>query len=581
MEKRKSIFYLLTMIFLVILIGLAYGLSLLIGTVASNKWEYLEKGIQPGMVELSNPIESDKSFNESTLDGANAYAKFSKENYDDYTKIGYLTPSTMNDFKEYQKLQKMAFNNGADFIGATGFNLIDSIIGETIYRSDGSFYRNNNGTIFDDKYKDKWMVLVDDSVHNVSIARQIISVRFETEYVGFAAGIAASIYVTAQAIKTGEMYPVSAFGGQAFNSVFDWMSGYEQAINWFNYQVLGYDLSYEKVNSDAYFYDSSLEPVYLINGYNLSNSKDTGNSLYIDYNNPTSQSNANLWYTGSFNIGDAITISSKQLDAGSKVLFPVAGGQTVDALNQISIVNQNSNVKSMVLGVDADASTQYSSYNDYVLGSAIKNIPMAIQIGLWYIDRLILKYDYVLPTDALPIEKDLDWMLTHTPDEGKTSEAEYNGETKELHGWKEYKPEYTARDFAQMSDEEVKDYYTDTENRDNTIAYSNDLAYENYGEQYPDGYSSELVGTYTNGGCSFISSSILEESFDYVLNAFNSDLDPEIYNFSDLLDLAFSQNPVIENASNTFSVAGAIPKTLGLYTEYPWIPDWEGVYYKA
>ncbi|BDV02686.1 MAG: hypothetical protein HPAVJP_5750 [Candidatus Hepatoplasma vulgare] len=562
---------------MVILIGLSYGLSLLIGSVVSKKWEYLDKGIQPGMVELSNSIESDKSFNESTLNGANSYAKFSKENYSDYTKIGYLTPTTINDFKEYQKLQKMAFNNGTEFIGATGFNLIDSIIGETVYNSDGSFYRNNNGTIFDDEYKDKWMVIVDDSVHSSSIARQVISVRFETEYVGFAAGLAASIYATAN-----EENKVSAFGGQAFNSVFDWMSGYEQGINWFNWAVLGYDLSYEWVNEDALLYEDHLDPIHLINGYKLSDSSSTGNELFIDYNNPTSQSNANLWYTGSFNIGDATTISTKQLDAGSKVIFPVAGGQVVDALNQISIVNQNSNsdyVNTMVIGVDADASEQYPSYNDYVLGSAIKNIPLAIQIGLWYVDRLILKYDWEFPSDALPIEYILNWAITHTSEE--STEVTYNGETKEIYGWKEYKTDYTERDFAQMSDEEVESYYTDEENRDNNIAYSNDLSYEDYGEQYPDGYSSELVGTYNNGGCNFISSTILEESFQILIEEYNelhSDA-PFTGDFFDFLDYAFTQNPVIENASNTFSAPGTVIKTSGMHSEYPWIPDWD-VYHK-
>lgn len=567
MKKRKNKFYFFITLLLIFIIGISYGLSLLVASLTGGKWPYMSKGFQEGMIEVTNTIVADKSFNESTMDGANTYSHMTDELYSEQTQIGSLVPSVANDIDEYQRLQSVAFDNGANFIGASGFNLIDSIIGQAVYGEVS--YRMNNGTMFNEDYNDRYMLLVDDSAHETSVSRNVISVRFESEYVGFAAGIAASTYVVSQ-----EEYTVSAFGGQPFSSVYDWMSGYEQGINWFNYEVLGYDLYGEKTNEDALLYDTDYasDYVHLINGYNLSNLE---KSLYIDYSKPVNENAINYWYTGSFNIGDGTAIAAQQMDSGSKVLFPVAGGQLVDALTQVSIYNDTKNndeAKSYVIGIDSDAATAYPDYESDILGSATKNIPYAMVVGLWYIDKFILEYDFGQNDNwnenHIPIDEIFDFIVSNTPEESAKFTIGEDQEEIEVFGWKENNEAFTSRDYATLSDEEVIENYTN--DRDPSILYTDDLKYEEYGEQFPEGYGSEFVANYDNGGVKFIDSTYLNDAYDQIKESFPDNL--SLNTFADLLAYAFEENPIIENASHTF-VSVDSQKTEAKVD--PWIPDWD------
>ncbi|BDV03792.1 MAG: hypothetical protein HPPSJP_5130 [Candidatus Hepatoplasma scabrum] len=513
----------------------------------------LKSGFQRIMVMPNSPAKNDRGFNQNLIEATIQYG----EDFDE--PIGEVVPNEIDNTTEYRKNITYSYDNGAEIIACAGYNVLDAILGTSNYSNST---RDDDGVLFNSKYKDDWFLIIDDANYDARIARNAISFRFASEQAGFIAGLAAAVYITA--LDDNEQNNVSTYGGLQFSTVFDFMSGYEQAINWFNYQILGYDLEHNKTNQDAYLYDSSYSSdyVHLINQYGEE----------PDYTKNTSQQKTADWYSGSFNVGDGRTITTRLIDKQTKVIFPVNGGQTVDTVTLVEKENQtNNNNQYKVIGVDVDITQQFPGSDDSVLGSATKNIQEATNIGLWYIDKFILTYN-----------QDQDF-LTNPDYDVKNEELEQKyyddvSKSKEEGGWQENNPDYTDSDLSAKTEDEIDQSIADP---------SSDLFYVDdvdssyyYTDQDPLIYGSIFVGDYQNDGLNFVDSESLNDAFSILFEEFNPDSSD--YDFFDFVSYAILEQPVdqsgnimIEKSSNTFSDQYSNPVTEGLYLLYPWIPDWD------
>ncbi|CRX37110.1 / / Basic membrane protein / 612359:614026 Reverse [Candidatus Hepatoplasma crinochetorum] len=547
LNYRKSFITIISLILVIFLVMLLFFTGFFI--------DY-KTGVTPGfqriMVMPNSPFKNDRGFNQNMIEATIKYG----EDFDE--DIGEVVPNEIDNTVEYQKNISYSYDNGAKIITSAGYNVLDALLGTSNYSNST---RLDDGLMFNSKYKDDWFLLIDDANYDSRIARNVISFRFESEQAGFIAGLAASIYITA--LDDSDINNVSTYGGLQFSTVFDFMSGYEQAINWFNYQVLGYDLEHNKVNQDAFLYDSSYSSdyVHLINQY--------GNEP--NYSSSTTQKNTADWYSGSFNVGDGRTITTRLIDNKTKVIFPVNGGQMVDTITLVESENEtNKSSDYKVIGVDVDATKQFPGSDDSVLGSATKNIQEAANIGLWYIDKFILTYN-----------QDDDFL--NNPDydvkNPQLEEEYYNSISKDKDdgGWKESNQDYIDSDLATKTDQEIDQYLKDP-NSDLFYIDGVDSSYY-YTDQDPLIYGSIFVGNYQNNGLDFVDSDALNDSFAKLLIEFNPNLLD--YDFFDFVSYAIEQQPIdqsgniiIEKASNTFSDEYSNPITAGYYLLYPWIPNW-------
>ncbi|AHK22673.1 BMP family ABC transporter substrate-binding protein [Candidatus Hepatoplasma crinochetorum] len=511
-------------------------------------------GITPGfqkiMVMPNSPFKNDRGFNQTIIEATIDYGKMFNE------EVGEVVPNEIDNTSEYQKNITYSYDNGTKIITSAGYNVIDSLLGSTNYATST---RDDNGVMFDPKYKDDWFLIVDDANYDGRIARNVVSFRFESEQAGFIAGLAASVYITA--LDDNLQNNVSTYGGQQFSTVFDFMSGYEQAINWFNYQILGYDLEHNKTNQNALLYSSSYSSdyVHLINQY--------GNEP--NYSSKTSQKSTGDWFSGSFNVGDGRTITTRLIDNNTKVIFPVNGGQLVDTINLVEQENDtNKNNQYKVIGVDVDATKQFPGSDNSVLGSATKNIEEATKLGLWYIDKFILTYN-----------QDDNFINDYEISNQEVEQKYYDeiSTNKEDGGWKESNPDDINSDLSAKTNQEIDQYFLDP-NSDLFYVDGKNSSYY-YTDQDPLEYGSIFIGNYQNDGLNFVPSNDLNQAFSILLKEYDSNIND--YDFFDFVAYAIEKQPIdqdgniiIEKASNTFSDSYSVPSTEGLNFLYPWIPDW-------
>ncbi len=540
---KKVLTIIIAMFMLLILMGMIAFMAFLFPERSS--YPGLSKGYLDTMVMTNSPVENDKGFNQLLLEGANEFALEYEESYGEKLEVGKITPKEIDNITEYRSIIKYAFDYGTDYIVTVGYNLLDSLLGVMDYTN---YWYAPGGIMFDEEYKDKYFAVIDDATHSSGIARNVLSVRFESVQGGFLAGVSAALYSTSI-----ESYIVSTFGGAQYGTVFDWMSGFEQGVNWFNYSVLGYDIHGEKVNSSASLYDSEFSNNYVV----ITNGKNT-----INYENEVSQDSANKWYTGSFNLGEGTQMASSQIDANSSVIFPVAGAQTLDAINMISSSTKSDYIK--VMGVDSNASLAYPDFSDIILGSATKNIEVASSIMLWYGNKFISEYGQdISKLDEDTLDSTYYYLVSKTPDE---------------YGWKEYDETYLENDLTTKTEEEVEEYIATT---DMPIVNDSSIDYYSYGQNLNNG--SMFVGNYNNGGVTFTTEGTtgsLDEAYNVLFGEGSID---------ELFAKAFEENEQLEIASNSFSDSYSTPVTGG-YSETisiedgvlkaPWLPDWS-VYKKV
>lgn len=133
-----------------------------------------------------------------------------------------------------------------DTVIMTGNNIAD-IMYQPVGENNDNQLKFYNKVIDDD---DKSFILIDDTKSKVARYGNdnFISVSFSEAQVGFLAGILASVYTTAvHEIYSYVTYAnfISIWGENEENSI-SYLSGFEQAVNWFNWYYYDYEIGTEE-----------------------------------------------------------------------------------------------------------------------------------------------------------------------------------------------------------------------------------------------------------------------------------------------------------------------------------------------
>ncbi|WHQ36554.1 BMP family ABC transporter substrate-binding protein [Spiroplasma sp. SV19] len=293
---------------------------------------------------------SDLAFNQSAWEGASKYVvstvnpsvplpQWKKSKW----RSSYFEPvsQTPGDFKSAYITSSIA---GAKTLVLPGFNH-GNTIGWAAGLVDNIIYIDGSGQ----------------GIHlnmnpSAPLAKNIIGITYQAEASGFYASLAASIYLNAHQKEYDNELKIGSYGGMDNPiAVSNYMWGFLVGADLFN--VIINSLPGQKMN---YLKNEILKQVQTIN------SKITTLQPIIKVQNVLNKNES--WFSQSFQAGDGKIISDELLSRGAKIIFPVAGAQVQDTVNQI----RTNNVNTKIVGVDTEQSKIYGE--DIVVTSALKQI---------------------------------------------------------------------------------------------------------------------------------------------------------------------------------------------------------------
>ncbi len=524
----------------------------------------------------------------------NDNAKFKTDSYGAYS----------NDGSTYMDPTMKAFNQGDDIVVSSGFNFAGAIMGYDEFEPDaeygdppighveGVYGDPVPGSNYSENYGDKQVVLADDTLL-AGLYTNAVSINYMSQGGGFLAGLASAMYSTAWQISSpvGEhnlTNVVTCYGGLDINVNYDYMSGFEQGVNYWNYAALGYDIAdhtehYDSINDQALPKITSpggdiatgtevnllnnggtlvdkngkaIAPIevaipvgetaggqqhtmyYSSDSYNEFDAKDIDGGNTLANNEDDKDTYYNNWTTGGFPTteSDAPGVGAKDIAAwGTQenvaTIFPIAGASTMYTYRQMQSGNTHAGKNgqpgiTQVIGVDSDAVAGDPTSDEYILGSATKNLEMGIQYSVWAADykqggayQAVDMYgnpDPIDPSDN--IEDSTDFMMPLTPvNEGDTI------------GWN-----YSA------------DVNTDVDENCVPIT-ANDIPGQQFTGTIDNGGSYFTPGAETNGSEGYE----LEDSLAIIIE--ESGIGNDEITLKDIADAAVAENPVIEYHSHSFS----------------------------
>lgn len=399
----------------------------------------------------------DKGFNEAAYEGTSNYGrKTGQEVGIKVSETGY-SESGLEYIDQYRNM----YRNGANIIISAGYN-VAGIIG--YIDDDGKLIPSENSLSeeFDSgDLSNKSFILIDDNnLIAQSANEQSISVIFNSEESGYLAGIAAGIYSTSmekQEIE-GDNW-VGAWGG-IYSPTIAFLSGFETGIVRIN-QII------TSVNNDL---EVDVELVGL--------TPDGENKVIPTQVGGTP--NDLDWYTDGFDIAqgttsgnDAIARSKNMVANGVKVIFPVAGGQTLLALDETT------STETKIIGVDTSLEKAVPDKTDNILGSATKDMEIATEYALWYENEFL----------PAAINYGVEDVNNLTYDEVKNiAETEIPDST--------FDKNYGAYQFATKSNPDAIDENANGWNITDSVTVPENI-------EQSDNVGSVYKGTYANGGVSF------------------------------------------------------------------------------
>ncbi len=532
-----------------LLAALGLGIATGFGIWGSAKNSVLERngGIKPVTFFSNQDFYLDKGFNEGTYYGVANFGKKTNQSIG----IQLATKGYSNTGKEYIDDIKTIYQNGAEIIISSGFN-VAGIVGYLDWDNGGKFTVTEGGLgeeFNDGDLSDKSFYLLDDNdLFSAGFNENSGSIIFKSEEAGFFAGLMAALDSTAHYKENGKENVVTAWGGiQASTSTF--LSGYEQGINYFNYQVLGYDPYGESTGSSII---SDADPVKLSwNGSDfVQYSKDESASEELAGSiGDASPTPSEGWYTGGFDYptgpsAESAIAKTELMKKTSNVIFPVAGGQTLLAIDGVT------GTSTQVIGVDTSAGAANPDKKDNILGSATKNLDTASEYAAWYEETF--KPAYELSKERGDVTNDLDSLTKDDVYLVMNSIKSSDPYSKIKDGM--------AVQFAMSSNDNSDSNFngwnvtTEKESGINSIPENTD----NHGQIF--------LGTYENGGVGFTLNGNSNITNDVTELFAGTSLDG--YNFYQLADLAYqAQEGDIEERSATFSNFGS---TLSNHDK-PWL----------
>ncbi len=296
-----------------------------------------------------------------------------KYNDGDWEGVEDITSSYSDDGSIYVDPLTTMYST-SDIIISAGFQVAGAITGMA-GAWDGVFTNADGSNTNLANSDTKAIVLLDDALLS-TLYTNAASISFAAEGAGFLAGVGAAVYTEYDAIVNAkDNANIVMWGGMAFPTVYDFMSGFAQAITWANTTYAGTDVA-----GDTY------KEITLWSG-----GLQTGDDISAENTYGTS-TDANTWYTFGFDAdesatsGKAASIKTQNaIDNGASVVFPIAGGNTTVAEQTIIDAGGTASTTTRLLGVDADA-TLASDNKDLYIGTAAKNLEDGGYYGLWAMD---------------------------------------------------------------------------------------------------------------------------------------------------------------------------------------------------
>ncbi len=267
------------------------------------------------------------------------------------------------------------YHSGVKTIITSGFQVANTFMGSDYSNVTFVDYEGIWGTPNEDGsvngFEDNYIILLDDGLLGQTY-KNAISVQFAAEGAGYLAGYIASLYTIADSIVNEKTPNIVMWGGSNFPTVYSYMSGFAQAIT--------------EVNESTFYESFGLEDIILWSGGDFSDRKISNANSY----STSDVLDATTWYTFGFNGPDgtqnakiAKQKTKNALDAGASVIFPIAGGNIAIVLDAIS---QSKSTTTKAIGVDTDATIDFESTSQYLLGSATKSLTLSGAIALGSLD---------------------------------------------------------------------------------------------------------------------------------------------------------------------------------------------------
>lgn len=295
----------------------------------------------------------DQSFNQSSYEAITEYSdRKPEENAEgkyggfDFKNRGlspnrnYIEPLTSDSFS-FVSAYKMAAIKGTDILVLSGFQHAGTV--------------DKASKILGD---DKTIIFADSEAGN---SDNIINLVYNSQLAGFAAAWDSAVWATTPDPNNPDRLQGAAFGNNYVSfavfggisnkfSVDNFLWGFMVAIRYWNMRIA--EDSSQPKNRHIYF-------------ANAGKRGEIENARQISGTNPNYYSNS-FEPGGSVKSGTVANLISNEAD----VIFPVAGPQTLDALNYSKIP--------YVIGVDTDQTLQYTDHADRFITSAVKNLKKSI-----------------------------------------------------------------------------------------------------------------------------------------------------------------------------------------------------------
>lgn len=325
---------------------------------------------------------TEDGFNNGVLTSAQNYLAHYENNStysDDFperTKLDQKTSAYSDDGHEYVDMLIEYFDSN-DIIISAGFQVSGALMGSAGDADgngafDGVFTKKDGTTTDYANSNDKAFVLLDDTALAATYSNAA-SISFAAEGAGYLSGIAAAVYTEYDVnVNTKDNANIVMWGGLPFNTVYDFMSGFAQAINESNATQL-----WGSMTTGTY------EDITLWSGGDAGETKITAANTY------GTADDKGTWYSWGFDAAtstdDGALAQNKTknaIDSGASIVFPVAGGNS--GIAESTLASATDTTTKMV-GVDSDA-TLASTNDDLYIGTAQKNLVTGGQLGLWAMD---------------------------------------------------------------------------------------------------------------------------------------------------------------------------------------------------
>ena len=324
-----------------------FYINILISSIAINVTSCSTDQYDNKIWEIVPGFLHDKSYNQAIYSGAiNHLRSINNNKIPSYYQLSKYTT------KDFINAYLTASYYKAEYALLPGFNQLNNLKYACQHIPKNIFY---GGYIPGQNYNTR----NDRNISNKQY-KNLVAINFSYQISGFYAGLYACSYLSNLSNRT-----IGTFGG--VNSplgVDNYMIGFLMGAAYWNYTISS-GTSNRKAELDtlcSFLHPNTKAKIVKLNSFQGQINSDGSMKLNDSFN----------WFSGSFLVGHATTISEKIIEANANVIFPVAGIQIQDTLSVIKRLN----APIKLVGVDTD---QYPIYGKYILCSAVSDLVKATE----------------------------------------------------------------------------------------------------------------------------------------------------------------------------------------------------------